>query len=132
MPEKKRQEFWQALHDVGIYDDPNEAFSLSESSDADEYMGKQGNTDSTFASHGEVVVKKLGEHWPEFVEAWRKDFVTFMQPKFLPEDWSPDKDWRAVSEVELEAERRVMYAEHLRHLGKEVPINDKPIRPARR
>lgn len=66
------------------------------------------------------------------VEAWRKDFVTFMQPKFLPEDWSPDKDWRAVSEVELEAERRVMYAEHLRHLGKEVPINDKPIRPARR
>lgn len=71
MPEKKRQEFWQALHDVGIYDDPNEAFSLSESSDADEYMGKQGNTDSTFASHGEVVVKKLGEHWPEFVSwAW--------------------------------------------------------------
>ncbi|KAF4743540.1 hypothetical protein FOZ62_028302 [Perkinsus olseni] len=133
MPEEKRQEFWQALHDVGIYDDPNEAFELteehSESSDGGEYAGKQGNTDSTFASHGEVVVRKLADKWPEFVEAWRKDFVSFMKPEHLPEDWSPDRDWRLVSEVELEASRREMYAERLKHLGKEVPINNKPLKP---
>ncbi|KAF4738978.1 hypothetical protein FOZ62_006347, partial [Perkinsus olseni] len=100
-----------------------------ESSDGGEYAGKQGNTDSTFASHGEVVVRKLADRWPEFVEAWRKDFVSFMRPEHLPEDWSPDRDWRLVSEVELEASRREMYAERLKHLGKEVPVNNKPLKP---
>ncbi|KAF4654668.1 hypothetical protein FOL47_009852 [Perkinsus chesapeaki] len=128
MPEAKREEFWQALHDVGIYDDPNEAFSLSEDG-KEEYSGKKGNTDSTYESHGEVVVKKLGDKWPEFVAAWRKDFVDFMKPEHLPEDWSPDRDWRLVSEVELEEERRIMYAKHLRDLGEDVPVNEKPIRP---
>lgn len=46
-------------------------------------------------SHGEIVVEKLVEQGDsaiqQFVEMWRKHFVEFAKPKYMPKHWSIDR-----------------------------------------
>lgn len=50
---------------------------------------------------GKIIVERLNGGVDDFAIRWRRHFIKFMKPKFLPEGWDPER--RIYSEVEPKA-----------------------------
>ena len=74
---------------------------------------KNFHQEKDFTCHGELVLSAVGDAWPAFVVRWRTHFVNTLKPRFLPEWWDANADWREVSEVDLEPSRKARYAQGL-------------------
>lgn len=77
IPDPKKETIFQALQTY-LGKHPTQ-------SDLDELVNLDPGIDAV--SHGEVVVANVDIQ--DFVERWRKHFISTMEPKYLPEGWDP-------------------------------------------